>query len=447
MSAKRIVIIGGGESGTGAAVLARASGYDVFLTDNGKIRENYKKQLNQYDISYEEGKHTGDLILNADEIIKSPGIPDSAEMITLVRDSGIPVISEIEFASRFTDAKIIAITGSNGKTTTTLLTHHILSKSGYNAGLAGNVGYSFAMQVATQKYDYYVLEISSFQLDDSFEFAPHIAVILNITPDHLERYNYSMKNYTASKFRITRNLSDHGYFVYNSDDKIINEYIRETAVRGNHIPFSIREKLSDDGAYIEDNKIKVQINKHKFEMIIEQLALQGKHNMYDSMAAAISARLVDIKSNMLKESLSDFVNADHRLESVARVHGVEFINDSKATNVNSTWYALESINRKIIWIAGGQDKGNDYSILTDLVRDKVKAIVCLGVNNSKIKKSFKGVVKEIIETTSMWDAVNYAYRLGSPEDVVLLSPACASFDLFENFEDRGNQFKQAVRNL
>ncbi len=447
MSSKRIVIIGGGESGTGAAVLAHVSGYDVFLSDIAQISEQHKQLLLQYQIDFEEGKHSKERILSADEIIKSPGIPDTVEMIRQIRDAGIPVLSEIDFACRYTDAKMIAITGSNGKTTTTLLTHHILKNSGYNVGLGGNVGYSFALQVATRKFDYYVLEVSSFQLDDSHEFAPDIAVILNITPDHLDRYDNSMERYTASKFRITQNLSENQHFVYNLDDKSITDYLSKNDIEGKHISFTINRKVQNEGAYIEGNLLKIDINKQQFKMIIEQLALQGKHNLYDSMAAAISARLVDIKSNMLKESLSDFVNAEHRLESVARVHGIEFINDSKATNVNSTWYALESINRKIIWIAGGQDKGNDYSELAELAREKVKAIVCLGINNAKIRKSFKGIVSEIVETTSMWEAVNLAYRLGSPEDVVLLSPACASFDLFENFEDRGNQFKQAVRNL
>jgi UDP-N-acetylmuramoylalanine--D-glutamate ligase len=448
MSQRKIVVLGGSESGTGAAVLGRISGYDVFLSDIASIKPQYKDLLLKYDIVFEEGKHTESRILSADEVIKSPGIPDSVAMVKSVKASGIPVISETEFASRFTDAKMIAITGSNGKTTTTLLTHHILVKGGYNAGLAGNVGKSFAFQVATETHDIYVLEISSFQLDDSYKFAPDIAVLLNITPDHLDRYHFSMAAYTASKFRIAQNLKENQHFVYCADDPVIHEYMKTFHVGGIHVPFSLNGASGENCAYISDNKINIKIhNKKPFEMMIEKLALQGKHNQYDSMAAAISARLIDIKSIALKESLSDFVNAEHRLETVARVHGMEFINDSKATNVNSTWYALETINSKIIWIAGGQDKGNDYSELTGLVGEKVKAIICLGVDNTKIRKTFKGLVSEIIETTDMWDAVQLAYRLGSPGDVVLLSPACASFDLYENYEDRGNQFKKAVVNL
>jgi UDP-N-acetylmuramoylalanine--D-glutamate ligase len=448
MTAKRTVILGGSESGTGAAILAIVRGHDVFLSDSGSIKTKYKDLLQAYEIDFEENKHSQNVILSADEIIKSPGIPETAEIMQAIRNEGISVLSETEFAYRYCDGKIVAITGSNGKTTTTLLTHHIFRKAEMNAGLAGNVGYSFAYQVATQKHDYYILEISSFQLDDSYEFAPDIAVLLNITPDHMDRYGNSMKLYTESKFRIAQNLRSDQYFVYCADDEIILDYMENNRIGGTHIPFSIYRKCEENGAYLTDNQITINIhNKNTFNMIIEKLALQGKHNLYDSMAAAITARLSDIKSNVLKESLSDFVNAEHRLESVARVHGIEFINDSKATNVNSTWYALESVNAKVIWIAGGQDKGNDYSFLTDLVRDKVKAIICLGVDNTKIKKSFKGIISEIYETTSMWEAVNAAYRLGAPEDVVLLSPACASFDLYENFEDRGNQFKNAVRNL
>lgn len=442
-----MVILGGGESGTGAAVLAKLSGYDVFLSDSGKIKDKYLSLLQQFNIHFEENQHTVHQILEADEIIKSPGIPESAVVMKTIRHAGIPVFSETEFAFRYTEAKIIAITGSNGKTTTTLLTHHILKKAGYNVGLAGNVGYSFAYQVATQKHDYYVLEVSSFQLDDSYNFAPDIAVLLNITPDHMDRYDNSMDRYVSSKFRIVQNLKDDQYFVYCADDPVITNYLKDNKPGGIHIPFSLYGKSEKDCAFINNEFLVVEINKTRFNMIIEQLALQGKHNLYDSMAASITARLSDIKSNVLRESLSDFVNAEHRMESVARVHGIEFINDSKATNVNSAWYALESVNGKIIWIAGGQDKGNDYSILADLVRDRVKAIVCLGVDNSKIKKSFRGIISEIVETTDMWEAVNAAYRYGSPGDVVLLSPACASFDLYENYEDRGNRFKEAVRNL
>jgi len=447
MATNRTVILGGGESGTGAAVLARVAGHDVFLSDAKTIKPAYRDLLLKYDISFEENNHNENKILNADEIIKSPGIPDDAAIIKKIQQQHIPIIDEIEFASRHTDAKIIAITGSNGKTTTTLLTHHIYKKAGLNAGLAGNVGHSFALQVATTKYEYFVLEVSSFQLDHCHTFSPHIAVLLNITPDHLDRYDYSMQKYTASKFRIAQNLRHDDYFIYNADDSVIAEYMSKHPQGGQHIPFSLTHKPAGNSAYQEDNKIVINIHKTTFEMTLEKLALQGKHNAYDSMASAISGRLADIRSNILKESLGDFVNAAHRLESVAKVHGIEFINDSKATNVNSTWYALETINANIIWIAGGQDKGNDYSILTELAKTKVKAIICLGVDNGKIAKAFKGLVSEIVETTDIWEAVEYAYRLGSPGDVVLLSPACASFDLFENYEDRGNKFKQAVINL
>ncbi len=447
MSAKKIVILGGGESGAGAAVLAVLQGYDVFLSDRAEIREKYVSQLKQYSVHYEQNKHTTKTILEADEIIKSPGIPESADIMKMVRGACIPVISETEFASRFTDARIVAITGTNGKTTTTLLTYHILKNAGLNVGLAGNVGMSFAYQVATSNHKHYVLEISSFQLDDSYCFAPDIAVLLNITPDHMDRYENSMERYVSSKFRIVQNLKESQYFVYCADDPVISEYIKTNKPGGTHIPFSLNKKYGGDCAYIKNEKLIVEIKKTRFDMIIEKLALQGKHNLYDSMAASITARLSDIRSNVLRESLSDFVNAEHRMESVAKVHGIEFINDSKATSVNSTWYALESINGKIVWIAGGQDKGNDYSELAELVRNKVKAIICLGVDNTKIKKTFKGIVGEIVETTDMWEAVNAAYRYGTPGDVVLLSPACASFDIYENFEDRGNQFKQAVRNL
>lgn len=445
--AERIVILGGGESGAGAAVLAKVQGYDVFLSDSAKIREQYFDVLKRYQIEFESGKHTLGRILNADRIIKSPGIPENVDVMRFIRDEGIPVISETEFASTFTDATIIAITGSNGKTTTTLLTHHILKNAGYNVSLAGNVGKSFAMEVATSSADYYVLEISSFQLDDSFSFAPDIAVLLNITPDHLDRYDYSLDKYANSKLRISMNLNDSQYLVYCADDQMIQKKMIELQPGGSHIPFSLSGQMSENAAWVENNKIIIEINKHRFEMIIEQLALQGKHNLYDSMAAAISAKLLDVKNAVIKESLGDFTNVAHRLETVAMVHGIEFVNDSKATNVNSTWYALESINRQIIWIAGGQDKGNDYSELVELVRNKVKVLICLGADNTKLKKSFHGIIPQIMETTSMWEAVNMAYKMGTQGDVVLLSPACASFDLFENYEDRGNQFKQAVVNL
>lgn len=444
---ERIVILGGGESGAGAAVLAKVQGFDVFVSDAGRIKKRYLETLKKWDIEYEDGAHSMKKILNAAKIIKSPGIPEEIPVMQSIRSSKIPVVSETEFASAYTKAKIIAITGSNGKTTTTLLTHHILKSAGYNVGLAGNVGNSFAYEVATSSYDYYVLEISSFQLDDSYSFAPDIAVLLNITPDHLDRYSNSLDLYADSKFRITQNLNPNQHFVYCADDPIILRKMTEKRPGGLHIPFSLHGRPAMHAAWVEESNLVLEINKQQFKMIIEQLALQGKHNLYDSMAAAITARLVDVKNIMLKESLVDFTNVAHRLETVAMVHGIEFVNDSKATNVNSAWYALESINKQIIWIAGGQDKGNDYSELYELVKHKVKALICLGVDNSKLKKSFKGITPIIHETTDIWEAVNMAYKLGSTGDVVLLSPACASFDLFENYEDRGNQFKNAVVNL
>ncbi len=447
MSKNNIVIIGAGESGTGSAVLARKKGYDVFVSDIAEINDKYKKVLLQYDIRYEEGKHTKEILLKADEVIKSPGIHDYIPVIQMIKDKGIPVISEIEFAGRFTMAKMICITGSNGKTTTALLTHHILKNAGLNAGLAGNVGYSFAMQVADRKYDYYVLEISSFQLDGMFDFKADIAILLNITPDHLDRYEYNFQKYVDSKFRIIRNQTKEDVFIYCLDDQVIKKELEKREVKARKLPFTIKEKLIKDGAYITDNKFIVNINSNKLIMTLEKLALQGKHNIYNSMAAAIAARVLEIRNENIKQSLSDFQNIEHRLEFVVNIQGIEFINDSKATNINSTWYALESINKKVILIAGGIDKGNDYTILQDMIKKKVKAIVCLGVDTSKIYSAFSGMVETIVKTQSMEDAVKYAFSLGKKNDVVLLSPACASFDLFENYMDRGNQFKKIVKDL
>ncbi|MBE9491970.1 MAG: UDP-N-acetylmuramoyl-L-alanine--D-glutamate ligase [Bacteroidetes bacterium] len=447
MSKNNIVIIGAGESGTGSAVLARKKGYDVFVSDIAEINDKYKKVLLQYDIRYEEGKHTKEILLKADEVIKSPGIHDYIPVIQMIKDKGIPVISEIEFAGRFTMAKMICITGSNGKTTTALLTHHILKNAGLNAGLAGNVGYSFAMQVADQKYDYYVLEISSFQLDGMFDFKADIAILLNITPDHLDRYEYNFQKYVDSKFRIIRNQTKEDVFICCLDDQVIRKELEKREVKARKLPFTIKEILIKDGAYITDNKFIVNINSNKLIMTLEKLALQGKHNIYNSMAAAIAARVFEIRNENIKQSLSDFQNIEHRLEFVVNIQGIEFINDSKATNINSTWYALESINKKVILIAGGVDKGNDYTILQDMIKKKVKAIVCLGVDTSKIYSAFSGMVETIVKTQSMEDAVKYAFSLGKKNDVVLLSPACASFDLFENYMDRGNQFKKIVKDL
>ncbi|MFN4235153.1 MAG: UDP-N-acetylmuramoyl-L-alanine--D-glutamate ligase [Bacteroidia bacterium] len=447
MSVKnKIVVLGARESGTGAAILAKAKGYDVFVSDKGKIADKFKHTLLQHQIKFEEEQHTESEILSADEIIKSPGIPDKADLIVKAKQMGIPIISEIEFAARFTNAKKICITGSNGKTTTTLLTYHILKKAGLNVGLAGNVGKSFAAMVANENHDYYVLELSSFQLDDMFDFKAEIAVLLNITPDHLDRYEYKMENYVNSKFRITQNQTEHDFFIFCMDDSEINKGISQKEIKAKKIPFSIFQKL-EEGAWLNNNQININLNNNPLTMTVEELALQGKHNIYNSMAAGIAARILDIRKEIIRESLSDFQNIEHRLEYVAKINDIEFINDSKSTNVNSAWYALESFDKPIIWIAGGVDKGNDYSMLKDLVKAKVKAIVCLGKDNKKLIKAFKDIVPTIIETSSAEEAVGVAYRLGKKGDVVLLSPACASFDLFENYEDRGNKFKIAVRAL
>lgn len=445
---KRIVILGSGESGVGAALLAKAKGFDVFVSDKGEIKENYKKELTENQIAFEEGLHTEALIINASEIIKSPGIPDKVELIKKIKNLNIPVISEIEFAGRYTDAKKICITGSNGKTTTTLLTYHILNKAGYNVGLGGNVGKSFARQVATENYDYYVLELSSFQLDGMYDFKTDVAVLLNITPDHLDRYEYKFDNYALSKFRITQNQTQSDAFIYCSDDEVISKFIDIVKPSAKQYPFSIKKKIEADGAYLEnETQLIININQNQLTMTIEELALQGKHNVYNAMAASIASRIVDVRKDIVRESMSDFVNAEHRLEFVATINGIEFINDSKATNVNSAWYALESMVKPVVWIVGGVDKGNDYNQLLDLVKSKVKAIVCLGTDNQKIIDSFSSVVDTIVEAKSAKEAVAHAYQIGKKGDVVLLSPACASFDLFENYEDRGMQFKGAVRGL
>jgi UDP-N-acetylmuramoylalanine--D-glutamate ligase len=445
---KRLVILGGGESGVGTAVLAQKKGYDVFLSDKGKLKDKYKDVLSKYKIKWEEEKHTEELILNADEVVKSPGIPDKSELVKALRAKGIHVISEIEFAGRYTKAKKICITGSNGKTTTTLLTYHMLKKAGLNVGLGGNVGKSFAMQVAENDFDYYVLELSSFQLDGMFEFKADIAILLNITPDHLDRYDYKLENYAESKFRIIRNQTEADAFIYCLDDEVTMNMIKDKTIKAKQYPFSIRQKV-EQGAFLnENNQLIINTNNtNPLFMTIQELALQGKHNIYNSMAAGVTGKLIDIRKETIRESLSDFHNIDHRLEVVGNVHGIEFINDSKATNVNSTWYALESMNNPVILILGGVDKGNDYSMLNELVKEKVKAIICLGTDNKKIIKSFSGMVDIILEATSAKEAVAQSYKIGKKGDTVLLSPACASFDMFENYEDRGTQFKQAVRAL
>ncbi len=444
-----MVILGGGESGVGSAILAKQKGYDVFVSDKGTFKEKYKTILTENKIEFEEGTHTLEKILNATEVIKSPGIPDKVELVLKLKEKNIPVISEIEFAGRYTNAKKICITGSNGKTTTTMLTYHILKKAGYNVGLGGNVGKSFAYQVATEKFDYYVLELSSFQLDGMFNFKADVAVLLNITPDHLDRYDYKFENYITSKFRITQNQTANDYFIYCADDDVINNHMKSWSSPVNLIPFSIKKPIDGNGAFLNGNQITLNYkpNQNPLIMTIEQLALQGKHNVYNSMAASLATRIVDVRKEIIKESLQDFQGIEHRLEFVASINGVEFINDSKATNINSTWYALESMQKPIIWVCGGQDKGNDYNELIDLVKGKVKAIVCLGKNNKKIISAFKDVVDIIAETDNASDAVATSYKIAKKGDVVLLSPACASFDLFENYEDRGMQFKGAVRSL
>lgn len=447
MKKHKISILGAGESGVGAAILARKKGFDVFVSDKGKIKENYKNVLLHHEIRFEEGKHSEKELFNSSEIIKSPGIPDHIPLIIKLHEQKIPIISEIEFASRYTNAKTICITGSNGKTTTSLLCYHIFKKSGLNTGLAGNVGKSFAWQVAEKEYDQYILEISSFQLDGMFEFKADVAILLNITPDHLDRYDYNFQQYANSKFRIIRNQTENDAFIFNNDDEIIKNEINKRPLNQKLYPFSTAHNLKDEGAYTENNRIKININSSILDMTLESLALQGKHNVYNSMAASIAARLFDIRKDVIKSSLSDFQNIEHRLEYVATIHGIEFINDSKATNINSSWFALESMEKPVVWIAGGMDKGNDYGLIKDIVAKKVKAIVCLGIDNKAIHKAFSGTIGNIVDTKSAREAVFMASKLASNGDCVLLSPACASFDLFENYEERGALFKKAVREL
>ena len=444
---EHIVILGAAESGTGAAILAAQEGYAVFVSDRGIIKPQFKAELQNRNIEFEEGQHTEAEILKATEIIKSPGIPDTAAIIVKAITLGIPIISDIEFAARFTDAKMICITGSNGKTTTTSITYELFKDAGLNVGLAGNIGKSFAWSVAENNYDYYILELSSFQLDHMYNFKADVAILTNITPDHLDRYEYKFENYRDSKFRILQNQGENDAFIYNADDEVLVQELNKREVKARKYPFSMKTKIDREGAYSIDNQINININSELLTMTIEQLALQGKHNVYNSMAGGIAARLQDIRKESIKNCLSDFQTLEHRLERVAEVRGVDFINDSKATNVNSAWFALESMNKPVIWIAGGVDKGNDYTSLKELVHEKVKAIVCLGKDNSKIIEAFGGMVDTIIETTEASEAVLSAFYLGLPGDTVLLSPACASFDLFENYEDRGEKFKRAVHDL
>ena len=442
--AERLVILGGGESGAGAAYLGQKKGFEIFLSDKGNLKEKYAQHLTEWGVEFETGKHSERKILNADLVVKSPGIPDAAPLVQTLRGKGIPVISEIEFGLQYTNAKTIGITGTNGKTTTTLLTHHMLTKGGLNTGLAGNVGKSLAWQVADTEFDYLVLELSSFQLDGMFDSRINIAVLLNITPDHLDRYG-SMDKYIAAKFRIAQNQTEDDAFIYCSDDLNIASSLTDS-IRAKRYPFTLNGTVAE-GAYLENENLNINLNNSNLTMSIHELALQGKHNSYNSMAAGIVGRLLELRKETVRESLSDFSAVEHRLESVGKVQGIEFINDSKATNINSTWYALECMNQPVIWIVGGVDKGNDYSMVEDLVRAKVKAIICLGTDNEKIHKAFEGIVETIVDTQSAEEAVKTSYYLGKKGDAVLLSPACASFDLFENYEDRGRKFKTAVRSL
>ena len=444
----RVVVLGGAESGVGAAVLAKVKGFDVFLSDNGKIKEEYAAELRKWDIPFEEGGHTESLILNADEVIKSPGIPLTAPMIVKLEAQGTHIVSEIEFAGRYDTAKKICITGSNGKTTTTSLIYYLLQQAGLNVGLGGNIGKSYAYQVATEHYDYYVLEISSFQLDNVYDFRPDIAIITNITPDHLDRYDHNMENYVRAKFRITRNLRPEDCFIFDSDDAITIAHLDKIILQTKMLPFT-QEREVQQGAFLRNDRIVVRYEQDESEIFLEELALGGKHNVYNSMAAALAAKAMDIENDVIRNSLATFAPIEHRLEPVLSIKDVLYINDSKATNIDSAWYALECQKKPVVWIVGGTDKGNDYSILADLVKEKVKAIVCLGIDNAKIHAAFEGIVGKdnMADTHSAEEAVKVASKFAQAGDVVLLSPCCASFDLFKNYEDRGEKFKQAVRNL
>ena len=445
---KRIVVLGGGESGAGAAVLAKVKGFDVFLSDKGEIAKEYADLLKKWDIPFEQGQHTEELILNADEVIKSPGIPTTAPMIKKLSEQGTHIISEIEFAGRYDTAKKICITGSNGKTTTTSLIYYLLKEAGLNVGLGGNIGKSYAYQVATEHFDYYVLEISSFQLDNCYDFHPDIAIITNITPDHLDRYGYEMENYVKAKFRITRNLKPEDCFIFDSDDEITISHLDKIIIEAKKLPFTQKDKV-EQGAYLEDDKIVVKYEDEECDLYLKELALGGKHNIYNSMAAALAAKASGIDNDVIRNSLETFQPIEHRLEPVLSVGGVLYINDSKATNVDAAWYALECQTKPVVWIVGGTDKGNDYDVLKSLVKEKVKAIVCMGVDNHKFHEAFEDIVgkENIKDTLSAEEAVKASAAFAKDGDVVLLSPCCASFDLFTCYEDRGEQFKKAVRNL
>jgi UDP-N-acetylmuramoylalanine--D-glutamate ligase len=443
---ERIVVLGGGESGVGAAVLAKVKGFDVFLSDMSTLRTDHKQMLDKYGIAYEEGGHTPEKILNAAEIIKSPGIPDTAPLVAKAIEAGIPIISEIEFAGRYDKAKKICITGSNGKTTTTSLIYYMLKNVGLNVGLGGNIGRSYAFQVATEHYDIYVLELSSFQLDNMYDFKADIAILLNITPDHLDRYGYDLQNYVNAKFRITQNMAAEDCFIFCSDDEITIKNLNQIVIKAQMLPITQEREVSV-GAYALDGHMRVNYGSDPYEMEIGDLTIQGRHNVYNSMAAALTGKLMNIKNDNIRKALTSFMPVEHRMEKVLSVGGVLYINDSKATNVNSTWYALECMTTPVVLILGGKDKGNDYAPLFDLVREKVRAIVCMGVDNAKIHAAFEDKVDVIVDTMSAPEAVKAASRLAVEGDTVLLSPCCASFDLFKSYEDRGRQFKEAVRNL
>jgi UDP-N-acetylmuramoylalanine--D-glutamate ligase len=444
----RIVVLGGAESGVGAAVLAKVKGFDVFLSDNGTIKDEYQQTLRQWEIPFEQGGHTPERVLNADEVVKSPGIPATAPMVKALHAQGTHIISEIEFAARYDSAKKICVTGSNGKTTTTSLIYHLFREAGLDAGLGGNIGKSYAMQVATEKHDYYVLEISSFQLDDAYDFRPDIAIITNITPDHLDRYDHKIENYARAKFRIARNLRPEDCFIFDSDDAITIAQLDEIVIKAKMLPFT-QEKEVPQGAFLRDDKIVLRYEQDETEIFLQELALGGRHNIYNSMAAALAAKASGISNEVIRSSLRTFSPIEHRLEPVLSIGDILYINDSKATNIDAAWYALECQTRPVVWIVGGTDKGNDYSILDKVVRQRVKAIVCLGVDNAKIHAAFEKIVgsDKIVDTRSAAQAVQAAARFAEAGDVVLLSPCCASFDLFKNYEDRGRQFKEAVRHL
>ncbi|MBG6131323.1 UDP-N-acetylmuramoylalanine--D-glutamate ligase [Aquimarina sp. EL_43] len=443
---KRLVVLGAGESGVGTAILGKKEGFDVFVSDKGIITDQYKEVLRNFEIEWEEQEHTEIKILNADIVMKSPGIPDKVALIAKLYKKGIPVVSEIEFAAKYTAAQIVGITGSNGKTTTTMLTHYVLQNGGLKANMAGNIGDSFAKQVAENDAPFYVLELSSFQLDGIEDFAPHIAVLTNITPDHLDRYEYQFESYIASKFRIAMNQNENDYFIYDADDTVITEYLKQHPVRSKLLPFSLTKKV-ENGAYLEEENITIIIDNNKVIMPTTNLALKGNHNVKNAMAAATVSQLLKIRKATIRECLENFHGVEHRLEDVLKINNVQYINDSKATNVNATFYALDAMKSATVWIVGGVDKGNDYTELYSLVNEKVKAIICLGVDNSKIINAFGNCVDNIIETQSMKEAVNMAYKIAERNENVLLSPACASFDLFKNYEERGRQFKEAVREL